>query len=102
MVKPNKIFLKINNNSIDLALSNRTPENKFQKSILEELYKYYPATSRTTTTRTTSTKRIITTRTTTTRRTSTTSKFNITTRTTTTKRTTTKRSITTKEQSLLG
>jgi len=86
MVKPNKIFLKINNNSIDLALSNRSPENKFQKSILEELYKYYPATSRTTTTT----------------RTSTASKFNITTRTTTTKRTTTKRSITTKEQSLLG
>ena len=33
MVKPNKIFLKINNNSIDLALSNRTPANKFQKFI---------------------------------------------------------------------
>jgi hypothetical protein len=53
MVKPNKIFLKINNNSIDLALSNRTPENKFQKFILEELNKYYQTNSTTTTTSTT-------------------------------------------------
>jgi hypothetical protein len=53
MVNPNKIFLKINYNSIDLAISNRTPSNKFQKFILEELYKYYPTTSTTTTTSTT-------------------------------------------------
>jgi len=59
LVKTNKIFLKINNNSIDLALANRTPENRFQKFILEELYRYYQTTKRTTTTtrRATTTKK---------------------------------------------